>query len=753
MGTRPRLESVRRRAQWTPRGTPRGTPRWRRTVSGARRTLLALTLALASALAGAPAYADSGPPMPPAVSKSDIAVYAEAFRAASQSHWRRAHRLARRAHDPLGATILRWWDYSRPYTYASFAEIARFIDEHPDWPARNALQANAESALAVGVSDAEVLAWYRWRDPVSRDGRLRHAEALLGAGESERAAALVRAAWIEGSFSAGKLRDTWRRHRSLLRPEDHIARLDRLVWANRARDARRMFRHVDDGQQKLAEARLALRARAGGVDRAIGRVPQALRDDAGLVYERLRWRRAKRRDEDARALLRQAPERLGPWPKLWWRERAILARRALEDGLSAEAYALAAGHGQTSASTFSEAEWLAGWIALRFLDDARTAFPHFARMHDAVTLPISRTRAAYWAGRAAEGFEDPEGAALWYGKAAEYPGAFYGQLALARIAAPDAPLFAAAEDGAAAALRGHPLIAAVRFLAFLGHDGLLPPFFDRLSALARNRADHAMVSALALQIGRPDEAIQAAQRAARDGYVSVDRLFPLVDVPFSQEDAALEHALVLALIRQESRFDRKARSVAGALGLMQLMPGTARGLARRMGLRGSRARLTADPAHNVALGSRYLGDQIARQGGSYLLALAAYNAGPRNVGRWIAANGDPRHDPDVDIVDWIEMIPLPETRNYVQRVLEGAQVYRWQLGRRPTASSLERDLVRGMSERTVTAHCAAGGGDARPGRVVFRTLCRYSGGDVVAPATPPDRGAGRRAGRRRREDP
>ena len=728
-------------------------------ASGARRTLLALALALASALAGAPAhadepaYADAGPPMPPAVSQSDIAIYAEAFRAAAQHQWRRAHGLARRAHDPLGATILRWWDYSRPYTYASFAEIARFIDEHPDWPARQALRANADSALAVGVSDAEVLAWYRWRDPVSSDGRLRYAEALRGAGERARAAALVRAAWIEGTFSAGELHDTWRRHRSLLRPEDHVARLDRLVWANRTHAARRMFRYVDEGQQRLAEARLALRARAGGVDRAIGRVPQALRDDAGLVYERLRWRRAKRRDEDARALLRQAPERLGPRPKLWWRERAVLVRRALEEGLSAEAYALAAGHGQASTSTFSEAEWLAGWIALRFLGDARAAFPHFVRMHDAVTMPISRARAAYWAGRAAEGFEDLEGAVLWYDKAADYPGAFYGQLALARIAAPDAPLFAAAEDDAAATLEGHPLIDAVRFLAFLGYDGLLPPFFDRLSALARNDADHATVSALALSIGRPAEAIRAAQRAARDGYVSVDRLFPLVDVPFSQEDAALEHALVLAVIRQESRFDRKARSVAGALGLMQLMPGTARGLARRMGLRGSRARLTAEPAHNVALGSRYLGDLIARQGGSYLLALAAYNGGPRNVDRWIAANGDPRHDPDVDIVDWIEMIPLPETRNYVQRVLEGAQVYRWQLGRRPTASSLERDLVRGMSARTVTTHCAADGGGPRPGRVAFRTLCRYSGGDVVAPASRPKRDAGRRAGRRRREDP
>ena len=692
--------------------------------------------------------------MPPAVAKADIALYVDAFRAGARNNWSRAHRLARRAGDPLGATILRWWDYSSPGTHASFAEIARFIDEHPEWPSQRLLQINAEAALEEGVSDSEVLAWYRWRDPISTEGRLRFAEALSNADQDDRAAALVRTAWVEGWFTGRELRETHRRYREILRPEDHAERLDRLVWTNHAHAARRMYRYVDEGQSRLAEARLMLRARQGGVDRAIARVPQALRNHPGLIYERLRWRRAKGRDDDARALLQEPPRDLGPRPKLWWRERGTLARRALEDGLTEQAYALAAGHRQTAASTYSEAEWLAGWIALRFRDDAGAAFAHFVRMHGAVTMPISRARAAYWAGLAAATRGDPEGAGLWYGKAATYPATFYGQLAIARIAAPDAPLFGTASGDAGnigdSTLDGHALVAAVRFLTFLGRDYLAEAFYHRLSTLARNEADHAMISALALSVGQPEQAIRAAQEAARDGYLSIERLFPPVNVPFAREDGALEHALVLALIRQESRFDRRARSGSGALGLMQLMPSTARSLARRMGLSESRKRLTRSPTHNVALGSRYLSDMIKRHSGSYLLAVAAYNGGPRNVARWIKANGDPRHDPDVDIIDWIEMIPLAETRNYVQRVLEGTQVYRWQLGRRPTASSLEHDLARGLSEQTVAAHCERVDSAERRAHVDFRALCRSTRGEVIVPPDRPSRGEGYRAVRRRR---
>ena len=726
----------------------------RKAVRWARRIILVVALVLLPAFSNAPALAETDTPMPPAVDRADVALYVDAFRAGARNNWRHAHGLARRAGDPLGATILRWWDYSSPGSTASFADIVRFMDEHPDWPDQRLLQINAEAAMARGISDAEVIAWFRNRDPISAPGRLRYADALLARGEDERATALVRAAWVEGSFSSRELRETHRRYRSKLRPEDHIARLDRLVWASRAGAARRMYRYVDEGHQMLAEARLMLRARQGGVDSAIARVPPELRDHPGLVYERLRWRRAKGRDDDARALLREPPPDLGPRPKLWWRERAILARRALEDGQPRRAYVLAAGHDQTVASTYSEAEWLAGWIALRFLDDARAAFAHFVNVHGAVTLPISRARGAYWAGRAAEVLGDRDGAALWYGKAALYPGAFYGQLAMTRTAARDAPLIGAAAPAAGeTTFDGHSLVAAVRFLTFLGREYLAEPFYHRLSQLARSEADHASVSALALSLGQPDQAIRAAQQAARDGYVSIDRLFPLVDVPFARDNGDLDHALVLALIRQESRFDRKARSGSGALGLMQLMPRTAQSVARSMGRSHSRNRLTSSAAHNVALGSRYLHDLVERYDGSYLLALAAYNGGPRNVARWIAANGDPRRDPDVDIIDWIEMIPIPETRNYVQRVMEGTQVYRWQLGRRPTAPSLERDLARGMTQQTVALRCEAGDDAATHGHASLPGLCRHSEGGVVLPADRPDRSEGRRAGWHRRRLP
>ncbi len=671
-----------------------------------------------------PASPRAFPPLPPSLPDPEIAIYGAAFAEAARNNWRRAHRLAGKADNPLGAKILRWWDYSRPGAGASFADIARFMEENPDWPSQRALQIAAEAALARGASDEDVLAWYRWRDPVSRNGRLRYAGALRNAGETERAANFARAAWIESAFSAKELADTYRRYGSLLRPEDHIARLDRLVWDNHGRSARRMFRYVDEGHRRLAEARLALRARAGGVDAAIALVPQSLRGDAGLVYERLRWRRQKGRHESARALLHAMPERLGYRPKLWWTERVIQVRRALESGRMAEAYDLAAGHRQIAASTFAEAEWLAGWIALRFLDRTGDALRHFSRLHDAVSMPISRARAAYWAGRAAEDLYDTEAAMLWYGQAAAYPGTFYGQLSMARISAPDAPLFGGYGAGAGeATLKDHALVAAVRFLSALGHDRFLKPFIVRLSQLAQNRADHDLVAALAVSIGRADYSIRAAHYAARDGYASIEGLFPLVDLPFSERGADPEQALVLAVTRQESRFDQKALSRAGARGLMQLMPATARFVARRMRVNYARHRLTTDAAYNIALGSRFIGDLIGAYDGSYLLAVAAYNGGAGNVRRWIAANGDPRRDPEVDIVDWIEMIPLRETRDYVQRVLEGTQVYRWRLGGQPTAASLERDLARAMAPSVLAAHCERSEAAKPFEHADFRALC------------------------------
>jgi soluble lytic murein transglycosylase len=644
-------------------------------------------------------------PMPPPLSKQDLVIYKKAFRAAARDRWTSANNLAAQASDPLGAKVIRWLDYSRPYNFSPLAEIVAFMDDNPDWPDQEKLAASAETALSNGADDEEVFAWFRWRDPVSRDGRLRLAQALLRAGETERAVPLIREAWVNDHFSARDLRRVYSWYRKHLRPEDHLARLDRLLWANQRRSARRLYRYVDKGHQELAQARQALRGFAGGVDAAIARVPKELRRDPGLMYERLRWRRRKGRTEAAREILFDAPDQLGR-PHLWWQEREIQIRKALSKGLIDEAYRLAKGHKQIGGADFIDAEWLAGWIALRFVKDPHAAYRHFARLHDAGTMPVTKARAGYWAGRAAEAEGDLEDAMHWYSLAARHPSAFYGQLAGTRVRSHDAPLLAEpSEEGHPATLEGHELVAVVRLLAFLGENRLLRTFILRLGDLAKGSKDHDVIARLAESIGRPDLAITAAKRAARDGYVWVEHLFPTVHVPFAKADEELEHALVLAVARQESGFHAKAKSHAGARGLMQLMPNTARLMARKLRIKYAKKPLTSNPAYNVTLGSTYLADLIRQYDGSYLLALGAYNAGPRNVQRWIRKNGDPRRDPNVDVVDWIESIPLSETRNYVQRVLEGLQVYRWRLGHQPAVPSLEHDLARGVPGAVLTARC------------------------------------------------
>ncbi len=671
-----------------------------------------LPLILASAVLWAGAFlpmAQAEILLPPPVSGKDTKLLATAFKEAERGRWSAAHRIAARANDPLGAKILRWMDYSRPHNYAAFDDISGFIAANSDWPRQRQLESGAETSM-LSVSDNDhVRAWFRWRDPISRDGRLRFADALIDAGDKVRAAKFIRLAWVENNFSGKDLKLIHRRYKKFLRQEDHIARLDRLVWDNRQRDARRMFRYVDKGQQALAQARMALRSFAGGVDGAIARVPDELVETAGLMYERLRWRRRKGRDEDAREILFAAPEDLGR-PKLWWRERVIQARKTLNRGLVTDAYRLASQHGQIDSSSFAEAEWLAGWIALRFLGENEAAFGHFTRLYDAVFMPISRARAAYWAGRAAEAMEDPEGAALWFALAAQYPGAYYGQLAAARISGDHALLFARERRGTAGSrppvIAEHEMFAVIRLLDYLGKDRLAGVFSSRLVEISKGPADYALIAKFAHSLGRHDLAIRSAKQATRDGYVSNERIFPVVEIPFAYPNDELEHALVLALTRQESLFDKDASSHAGARGLMQLMPATARTVSRWVRLPYAKYKLT-QATYNVKLGSTYLAEMIDKYDGSYILALAAYNAGPSNVRRWLRDNGDPRHDPGVDLVDWIELITIPETRNYVQRVLEGLQVYRWQLGAEVVAVSLERDLARGVSARVLASRCTA----------------------------------------------
>jgi soluble lytic murein transglycosylase len=621
-----------------------------------------------------------------------------AFQAADADRWSKVRRLAGRIKDPLTVKIFRWLDSSRRGTEASFEEIAAFMAKNPDWPRQSLLQRRAEEAMTAKTPHSAILAWFKARQPVSTDGSVRYGASLLALGNREKARRVLRDVWINGDFGKRQEKNFYRRYRKLLTREDHIARLDRLLWDGRDWPVRRMLWKVNPGYRALAVARLFLRQERGNVDSAIAAVPERLKNDPGLVYERLRWRRRKGRDLSARQLLDEPPEELGR-PAAWWAERDFLARRALRRGHISAAYRLAKNHSLVAGAGFAEAEWLAGWIALRFLGDIKTAKDHFLTMFKAVRYPVSRARGAYWLARAAKAMNDAKNADKWYRVAASFPTAYYGQLAASwlgpghGLAFPSDPISNSAQ---VEAFESHELTRGIRIMGDLDQKNRIDPFVRALSAVRKVPDWRSLTAALARMQGRPDLAIKVAKASTRDGRDLVETGYPaLIPPPLADRSGKplVEVPLVLATIRQESAFNPLARSPKGARGLMQLMPRTAHRAAGKLKLPYSPRRLTADPDYNMTLGQAHLAYLIELFDGSYIMALAAYNAGPSKVRKWRRRNGDPR-DHAVDAIDWIELIPIDETRNYIQRVMESLQIYRHRLADTQMALSLENDLRR-----------------------------------------------------------
>jgi soluble lytic murein transglycosylase len=594
-----------------------------------------------------------------------------ALQTAEAGDYVRAQALATR--DPALAKLIRWMELRKAGSRSGFGEIAQFMAANPDWPGRQALRLRAEEAMPAEMPDADVIAWFQKYPPLGV-GRMRLAEAYARTGQRTRAAELIREAWVAGDFDAAQERAFLQRHRDIIRPQDHWARLDRLLWDGRSgAPYQRMLTRVEPGQKALAEARMRLKTGAGGVEAAIRNVPANLQSDPGFLYERAKWRRVRGQNDGAREILLKPPSDLVR-PDLWWRETEYQARQALRDGDISLAYRLAAAHKPGGERIQADAEFLAGFVALRFLDDRRTALQHFRKLHDGVTAPISRARGAYWAGRAAEAAGDAAGAKVWYGKAAEHLTTFYGQIAAGKLsdAAPTPPADPKPTPAEVQAFRRNELARVVQILNELGPNELFVAFAVALVDRAKTPGEKALALAHVRSTGRIDTAVAVSRRVARDGHVLVENAYPIIALP---KGDGPEPALVHAVIRQESGFDQRAVSRAKAQGLMQLMPATAKLVSKELGLRYDLAELTQNPTYNITLGRSYLNGLIEDFDGSYIAAIAGYNAGPGRIKRWLRDNGDVRKG-EVDVLDWIEQIPIAETRNYVQRVLEALYVYR-----------------------------------------------------------------------------
>ncbi|NYZ11990.1 lytic transglycosylase domain-containing protein [Azospirillum sp. RWY-5-1] len=652
------------------------------TRAALRAGLLSIPLTLAAALPAAAAP----------LSQADITIYRDAFRAADNDRHDEALRLASRAKDPLPAKVIRWMQLATP-AGGSFDEIAAFIRDNGDWPNMTQLRRQAEKAMPLDMDENRVLAWFRDYPPQSNEGVMRYADTLLATGGEEQAVKLVRARWVEGSFGPTDEAEFLGRYRSHLRKQDHVTRFDRLLWERQETSARRMLDLLGEGYDALLDARMALDGDRGGADAAFARVPSSLRNDPGLLFDRARWLRRKGDDDGALAIFLKPPPELGR-QQSWWGERHILARRAIERGDYRMAYRIASTHRQEDGVTHMEAEFLAGWLALRFLDQPSEAFKHFHTLYRTVTAPISRARGAYWCGRAAEALGNREQAREWFTKASGYGTTFYGQLAVsnlggsARVTVPEEPKVANAQ---VTAFERREVVQVIRQLVQISgrENDRLTGFLRRISLDAKSPADYVLAGRLARDVGRPDLAVAAAKDAAQNEVYLTEVGYPLV----SASRNATEVSLVHAIIRQESTFNTNVVSSAGARGLMQLMPTTAQLVAKQLGIRHTHARLTADPDYNVLLGSTYIGDLVDRFNGSYVLAIAGYNAGPGRVRQWIDQFGDPRTEA-IDVVDWMELIPIYETRNYVQRVLEALLVYRSKLQGGRAELDMARELRR-----------------------------------------------------------
>jgi soluble lytic murein transglycosylase len=627
------------------------------------------------------------------LSRDDIKLYTNAFAAARKGDHQYAARLAKGAKDPLPRKVLTWMRLADERTDPSFAEIVTFLKANAEWPGLTALRRRAERLMPADLPNAQVHAYFTAFPPLSIDGVIREAKQRASTGPAAEAVAYAREAWVKRDFAKAEEATFLREFGNALRPEDHRARMDRLAWDGDDDDILRIEARVDRDFANLIQARRRLARLEGGVDSAINRLPPALRTDPALTFERLRWHRRKGNDDAMMELLAHQPAD-APRLNLWWQERQILVRRLMDRGAWQQAYNLAAAHGQREGLGLSEAEWLSGWIALRKLNKPLEAFQHFDRLYRGVSMPISLSRGAYWAGRAAEAAQDQRIAAQWYEAAAVYPTTYYGQLAAARLNS-EKPLILPADPSVSAGERSQfekaEMTRLVRRLNDIGDDDLTRQFLARMSFLADTATDYVLVAQLARSLGHVQVSVEIARQAVADQVQLVDAGYPVLPYSITAVEAPLAHAIT----RQESNFDRKAISRSNARGLMQLLPGTAKETAGKLGIPFDTGRLTRDGGYNVTLGSSYLGRMVNGFDGSYVLAIAAYNGGPGRVRQWLNTLGDPR-TPDVDVIDWIESIPLSETRNYVQRVLENLQVYRARMsGNATVALSLARDLARG----------------------------------------------------------
>jgi soluble lytic murein transglycosylase len=593
--------------------------------------------------------------------------------------------------DPSGGSIPlaldRWRTLSKSGQY-SFGEYASFLMTYPDWPGASDMRKNAEQAININsYSPSQVTAYFDRLPPVTNTGRAKYALALQSSGNIAKAEEWGRKAWRGGPLTDDDEARLLSLMGSKLTRDDHDTRVDRLLWASATRAAERLLSYTSPARQPAFAARLAVKTKSSAATSLIANLGSAANSDPGMLMDLAQNYRSTGNAWSARSLManRAVLSRPAEDAEKWYGALLTLAREAQNDGQYDMAFqiasrlddALAAGVVVSDQSLgvrddYTSLAWLAGTVAYHNLNRPKDAARMFVSYAKAAKSPQTRTKGFYWAGLAAKRGGNAAEAQGYFEQAAADFDQFYGQLSLEALGRRLPSSITAAPLPSSPANARSSVYQAARMSGQTGNHKEQSLFLRAIANSAKSEQDYLDAIAFSKVIGRPDLSVMAGRNARVDRFSNmIPYAFPTVGVPQEHRD---NFTMIHAITRQESQFDREAISHAGARGLMQLMPGTARETSGKISMSYSLSGLTQDTDYNIRLGSTYIQSMLRYYGGSYPLAVAAYNAGPGNVNKWLRANGDPRTG-QISMIDWIERIPIFETKNYVHRVLENAVMY------------------------------------------------------------------------------
>ena len=622
-------------------------------------------------------------------SKKEFELAAKAINAMQKGNWPNALSLAKKTRNNDINSFIQWRHLLTNRNNASYYDYQQFIDKNPDYPRIGRIKYLSEHKLSTEkVSPKKIIKKFSEEAPLSGFGEMILGESYIINGESAKGINLIKKGFEKAELSKSDLRFFRKKYKKYLNSEDYIKRAKYLAWENKYWDLKRMLRYLPKDEQLLYTARQLLMSKSYGVDNAIAKVPDRLKNDSGLNYDRLKWRRKRGRVDSSLEILLKVPNNkiYLVRPEKWWKEREIIGRSLIYKKKYELAYKVVSKHSMVEGPEYAAAEWMSGWIALSFLNDPILAVEHFDNFYNNVGYPISLARGAYWLGRSYEKMGSKDLQNKWYQEASKYLTTYYGQLAFLKINPEktfELDLEQVVDKDYKKKFENKGLVKVIYLLNELNKDKYTKHILRHLALDDIEKGSEILAAELATNISRYDFAIQIAKIASYEKRFLNNYNYPIIGTPKIINGRKIpETPFILSIIRQESEFDMKANSSAGARGLMQLMTYTAKLVAKQAKLPYSKSRLTTDPEYNINLGSHYIAGLILEYDGSYPFAIAAYNAGPKRVKYWKRLNKNPQKN-QIDYVDWIELIKFKETRNYVQRVLENYNVYRFVVEKRP----------------------------------------------------------------------